>query len=73
MAQDDYPFARPGQGELGKALVHWAIQVPAAMALGYNAFACCQRPNWRSAINVAVYGAVVWYEGLQIIHHLRQR
>lgn len=70
--QDDVTDAllTHGEAELFKGGVHLCLFGLTAMCFGYNLMALSQRHERHLAANVAIYGALSWFEFRQIIRHL---
>lgn len=52
-----------------KASVHGVFLGAALVCLGYNLIACALRRERHLAVNVLVYGSVVWFETRAVAHH----
>lgn len=61
-----------GVAERDKADVH-LVMLACAFAMGmYNLLACRQRPEWRLAVNAALYFGIVLWERHNVHGHLER-
>lgn len=60
-----------GQCEGVKLTVHAALGAIALVCLGYNAISFVRRFEKHLALNVVMYGALVWMERRKVSHHWR--
>lgn len=60
-----------GNAELFKASVHLSLFGLVVTCLEYNMMAYSQRREGHLLRNIVIYGGLAFYEGAQIVHHLR--
>ena len=65
-------FWRPGDSEVAKAMFHVALLALGAVCASYNAVAWARRRERHLGLNIMLYSGLVWYEGKQIVRHLRR-
>jgi len=64
------PLCEGGEAEIFKGFIHLGLFGLGVTCAAYNAMAWSQRRENHLLKNVIVYGALAWYEGVQISRHL---
>lgn len=67
----DNHLTKEGEAEVFKGGVHLLLLCLSSMCLGYNAMAFTSRREVRLLVNLGVYAALTWFEGVQMLSHLR--